>query len=166
MSTVGEQIITNAAKLARVGMSVRRPWAFQITGLALGLVVGALGMVIAWAYAGGGHGTYLPATILFPYTMFLAKTIVGTISGPLMVLTAVEFPAYGFIIGTAASRSRAWLALLTVLVLHAGALVLGLYNANPIFSHIPNPDQYQHALALPNEPASGLTANEFAKTLD
>ena len=49
--------------------------------------------------AGGGHGTYIPATILFPYTMLLASAD-KLISNPLIALALLQFPTYGLLIAT------------------------------------------------------------------
>ena len=44
-------------------------------------VIGILGMVLAYFSAGAGHGTYVPAKVLFPVTM-LSAVAVGSITGP------------------------------------------------------------------------------------
>jgi len=110
-------------------------WIFPITGLLIGLVIGTFGFTLSWLYADGGHGTYLPATIFFPYTMYLAKKI-GVITGPLIALASIEFPAYGAIIGFAATRGKWRTASLTLILLHSGVFILTIVNAAPNFSRI------------------------------
>lgn len=67
---------------------------------------------------GVGHGDYVLARILFPYTM-LAALLFEEIAAPLILLAVVQFPLYGVILGTAAKRGRSGAALLVVLVVHA-----------------------------------------------
>jgi hypothetical protein len=100
--------------------------------------MGAASLVIAWAYAGGGHGTYTAAKILFPYTMYFAASIVGKISAPLLVLALLEFPAYGFTIGLAAKRGRMKVALALVLAVHTAAsgLCFSVKNADFAGPHL------------------------------
>jgi hypothetical protein len=45
---------------------------------------------------GAGHGDYVLAKILFPYTMLLAQ-ISGTISPILVIIAILQFPAYGIL---------------------------------------------------------------------
>lgn len=45
--------------------------------------------------AGGGHGTYVPAILFFPYTM-LGSVATQQIQAAHMVVAALQFPAYGF----------------------------------------------------------------------
>ena len=47
--------------------------------------------------AGGGHGSYMPAKILFPYSM-AATAFTREITTPLMVAALVQYPVYGGIL--------------------------------------------------------------------
>jgi len=108
---------------------------YYLLGVLGGMVVGAASLVISWAYAGAGHGTYSAAKILFPYTMYLATAILGSITTPLMVLALLEFPVYGLAAGVAASHVRLRLILPTlVLLLHAGMVALCFSVNNPNFT--------------------------------
>ncbi len=62
-----------------------------------GLIVGAMAAYIAVVAAGGGHGSYLPAAVLFPISMSLA-TWVGSITPVLMGIGLVQYPLYGSIV--------------------------------------------------------------------
>lgn len=70
-----------------------------------GVVFGAVAPWVALAAAGGGHGTYIPAVILFPFTMLLAS-VVGVISTPLIALALLQYPAYGLLIATRENARR------------------------------------------------------------
>jgi hypothetical protein len=72
-------------------------------GVTLGVV--ALAFVI-WA-AGGGHGSYLPAKLLFPYTMLIAGDSVGFLG---MLLAIVQWPLYAAAVLFGASARRFHLA--------------------------------------------------------
>jgi len=81
------------------------------------------------ASAGAGHGNYLFARVLFPYTMLLTRLTDDTVTLPLIVLGLAQFPLYGAVVGLAASTGR------TVLTLaHLGAVVLCFSGAIPNFS--------------------------------
>lgn len=87
-------------------------------GILTGSLLGGIALIIALDYAGGGHGTYVPAKILFPYTMYLALAVVGRITFPLLLLAIIEFPVYGVAVAFAAKRGRLLVTLVSVLVLH------------------------------------------------
>jgi hypothetical protein len=76
----------------------------SLIGLAFGVVVCISCLALVVGEAGGGHGTYLPAKILFPFAM-LAGVFGHSISPPYVVLAIVQFPLYGFLLG-AVFRSR------------------------------------------------------------
>ena len=68
--------------------------------------------------AGGGHGDYVWARVLFPYTMLSALAF-GTISVPFLLLAVIQFPLYGLTLGAAAKRGRLLSALLVLAAVHA-----------------------------------------------
>ncbi|MGH9364584.1 MAG: hypothetical protein ACRD1B_04880 [Thermoanaerobaculia bacterium] len=94
--------------------------------LLVGVVVESLLLFVAVKAAGGGHGTYLPAILFFPYAMAIAVPV-GSIAIPLVMLASVQFPAYGAVIGAtwrSRKRSTVWL---TVAVGHlAAAAIAGI----------------------------------------
>src|SRR5262245_44329341 len=72
--------------------------------------------------AGAGHGTYVPAKTLFPYTMLLTM-VDGRISSRLIALALAQFPFYGLIIGLAAPRKQAvWIVSLVLVIIHVAAV--------------------------------------------
>ena len=78
-------------------------------------------MSIGVLAAGGGHGTYLPAALLFPFTMLLAS-FTSSIAAPAVALAVLQFPAYGYLAGRAVSGRMARVALAIAAVHGASAL--------------------------------------------
>ena len=68
--------------------------------LVVSLVATPLFLLAAVASAGAGHGSYLLAKILFPFTM-LSTLVFGSIVAPAIGLAVLQFPFYGFILGRA-----------------------------------------------------------------
>ena len=66
----------------------------------------AVAVVVVVIAAGGGHGTYMPAKIIFPYTLMLTRwTQVITTAG--IVVALLQFPLYGLAVSTGRTiRSR------------------------------------------------------------
>jgi hypothetical protein len=53
-------------------------------------------LFISVVLAGGGHGTYLPAKIFYPYSMIISELqdVIGFIS---IILAIIEIPFYAYI---------------------------------------------------------------------
>ena len=66
--------------------------------LLISLVATPLFVLAAVGSAGAGHGSYLLAKILFPFTM-LSTLVFGSIIAPAIALAVFQFPFYGFILG-------------------------------------------------------------------
>jgi hypothetical protein len=73
------------------------------------------------APAGAGHGTYFPATLLFPFTM-LSTTVIHSITFPFILLAIVQFPAYGIILGFANTKRLILPVASALLAIHALAI--------------------------------------------
>jgi hypothetical protein len=71
-----------------------------------GLVAGLAAIVFSISVTGGGHGSYLPAKVFFPYTMLLTAWSGDSINlwGGLVAL--VEWPLYAWL--AEVGRSRGW----------------------------------------------------------
>ncbi len=67
-----------------------------VVGALVGLLVGVLALLIAIFFTKGGHGSYLPAAALFPYSMLTASAV-GEIAWPLLTLALLQFPLYGYL---------------------------------------------------------------------
>ena len=87
--------------------------------LGIALVAEGAALVVTVLAAGGGHGTYAPAKVLFPYSMALTAAT-GEITSPLVVIALAQYPAYAVIMwalrGTS-TRQRRWIGLACVHVL-------------------------------------------------
>ena len=69
----------------------------QIAGVLVGVAVTPLAIAASIASAGAGHGTYLAAKLLFPYTMLLSRLNGDTITHPFLGIAFVQFPVYGLV---------------------------------------------------------------------
>jgi hypothetical protein len=98
-------------------MKASRFWIPVLVSLAATPALLCLGV----APTGAGHGSYFPATILFPYTM-LSTSLFHSITIPFMLLAIVQFPAYGIILGFANTKCMLIPAAFTLLVIHALAI--------------------------------------------
>jgi hypothetical protein len=101
-----------------------------IKPIAIFAVMTLLGIIAIWlamGLAGGGHGTYLAAKLLFPYTMLLALPE-GPIPIVAQVVAVLQFPAYGVAVAANTSAGRASRVFAAIAVLHAvaAAAALGL----------------------------------------
>ena len=88
--------------------------------VACGLAVGSLAVAVSVWRAAGGHGSYLPAKVLLPFSMLTtAATEQLTIIG---VVAVAQWALYGAIIGTVSERNRRN-AVLAVVITHALAVL-------------------------------------------
>ena len=86
------------------------------TGVALAVVV--FGAVAAFATVGaaaGGHGTYLPAKVFFPFAM-LSSLVTG--SGLALVVAVLQFPIYAVASAVAILRRRTRRTVAALVLLH------------------------------------------------
>jgi hypothetical protein len=94
-----------------------------LIGVVAGAVFGALATLLAAGAAGAGHGTYVPAAILFPYTMSISA-LMGTIALPLIALAFLQYPIYGWLMGRASKVGQTSFALLCV---HVASIFAALF---------------------------------------
>jgi hypothetical protein len=78
---------------------------------------------------GGRGGTYVPAMMLFPFTM-LSALLFHSITVPFILLAIVQFPAYGIIAGFANSRGKVVPVALAVLAIHSTTAAVLVYAAH------------------------------------
>ena len=74
-------------------------------GLGLGVLVTIPAIALAVASGGAGHGNYVAARLLFPYSMLLTSQT-HYISSPLILIALLQFPMYGLAICSAMRRKR------------------------------------------------------------
>jgi len=106
----------------------------SLTGVAIGVVLTPIAAVLAVVSGGAGHGDYLLARLLFPYTMLLTRLTGDVITVPLVVLALAQFPIYGAIMGVAFSRPSATAISVFVVVSHLVAAGLCFSGMLPNFS--------------------------------
>jgi hypothetical protein len=95
-------------------------------------VVALSALYVALFATGGGEGTYLPAALLFPWTMISAGFL-STISWPFIALAIVQFPAYGLLLAYGDSRNCYRRTLRILLVLHIVAIVVAFIVGSDSF---------------------------------
>jgi len=93
-------------------------------------VIGAGLLYLAVAAAQVGHGTYVPAMMLFPYTM-LSAVALDAITAPFAIVAVIQFPLYGILVWIGLMRNRSGAVATTLAVLHLLA-AFGCYLAVPV----------------------------------
>lgn len=93
--------------------------------LLLALAAEIVALAVAIGAAGGGHGTYLPAKLIFPYTMLLARSG-DSITSAGIAVALLQFPVYGLMVALARSRPGRNLSGLACAACHACTAVLAL----------------------------------------
>lgn len=91
--------------------------------LVISLVATPFFLLAAAASAGAGHGTYLLAKILFPFTM-LSTLIFGSINAPAIALAVLQFPFYGFVLGKANVKGTLRTRAAVLLLIHMLAVAV------------------------------------------
>src|ERR1051326_330702 len=90
------------------------------------LIATPICLFLGLASAGAGHGDYILATILFPYSILLIFAF-GLMLPPFITVTLaiIQFPTYGIILGFAKEKKqiRSWAVLL--LAVHVLAVIAG-----------------------------------------
>ncbi|MBI3876083.1 MAG: hypothetical protein HY300_09045 [Verrucomicrobia bacterium] len=76
--------------------------------------------LIALQAIGIGHGSYIPAALLFPFA-FLTAFVVHHMDWLLMTLALAQFPIYGVFLGRAWLRERLKKTVIVVVVVHVVA---------------------------------------------
>lgn len=89
--------------------------------LVIALLITPVFLFAGLASAGAGHGDYLWAKILFPFTL-LSFRVSGTITNPFIALAIVQFPLYGLLLANANAKRRYLPSLVALLVVHSMAV--------------------------------------------
>jgi len=108
-----------------------RPAGGSVTSRKLTLalaIFGLLALIMSGVAAGGGHGSYLAADLLFPFAMLLAGST-GSISGGGVALALAQYPLYGWLLSRARSRgslrhARFFLVMLHCLAAYASVVAM------------------------------------------
>ena len=90
------------------------------------LTITFLCLLVTIFFAGGGHGTYIPAKIIFPFTMLLAK-LNDEINFIGFILALIQIPIYNIIL----MKKPNWKYLL--IGIHLFAVILCFHFNNDSF---------------------------------
>ena len=101
-------------------------------GFALGALVALPCAFLAVTAAGAGHGSYLPARLLFPFTM-LSTLLYGPFTTPFILAALIQFPLYGLVLGCCHRASRLAHGLLALCATHLVAVTVVLAVPNTDF---------------------------------
>jgi hypothetical protein len=90
-----------------------------LVSILLTFLLGLLG-----GFLGGACHCMTPITVLFPYgTIVVMRTPWETFG---LLLAALQFPLYSLVLTSVRGRRRQFLLLAALLVIHSGAVLLGL----------------------------------------
>lgn len=104
-------------------------WVILLLSFLIGLLCLGLAVYASWF----GMGTYLPARILFPWTM-ASTAFTGLIATPFLVFAAIQFPLYGLsLLQARRSGVSMRMAGALLLALHAVGIALAFWLSNPAF---------------------------------
>jgi hypothetical protein len=101
--------------------------------LMMAMAIEAVALIVSVLAAAGGHGTYAPAKVMFPYTMALTG-VTGSITPVLVGLAFIQYPALALAMWTlrgASTRQWRWLGLSAV---HLLAIVAAFVAADDAFT--------------------------------
>ena len=110
-------------------MNARRFWIPFVVFGALTPFMLFLGLISA----GAGHGDYVLAKMLFPYTL-LSTAAFARIEWLFVFLAVIQYPAYGVLIGLANVRRKLVLAGGALTFIHSLSVIAAFVFANPSFS--------------------------------
>jgi hypothetical protein len=82
--------------------------------------------------AGGGHGSYFPAKMLFPWTM-MSTAATKSLAQPFIALGIAQYPLYGVILDASRATGRFKPASLALAAAHVAALMLAFAISSPSF---------------------------------
>jgi hypothetical protein len=83
--------------------SMARPtWIGTLVGSGLGIAISVPAIIGAIMSGGAGHGSYVAARVLFPFSMLFTR-LEGSIGTVAMTVGLLQFPLYGALIGRAAA---------------------------------------------------------------
>ena len=103
-----------------------------IPAIALGVLITPFAAMLALASSGAGHGDYILARTLFPYSMLLTRLIESV---PLVVgLALAQFPFYGFFVARRPSLKKNVVAACAIAAVHLAAVAICFSGFLPNFS--------------------------------
>ena len=127
-----------AVPLGDFAMSIKR-----ITiCILIGVLVTPIAALLAIASAGGGHGHYVFAKLLFPYTLLMPHFLPDmtaefphSITTPWIILALSQFPLYCLAVGLATQKKLAgYLVCSMIFLVHAIGVAMCFSGLIPSFS--------------------------------
>lgn len=80
-------------------------------GVGIGTLLTGPAILAAIMSGGAGHGSYITARVLFPFSMLLSQ-LEGVIGPVAMGVGLLQFPLYGALIGRTVAAKTSWILLL------------------------------------------------------
>ena len=103
----------------------RRRWVPALVAIVLGLLLTPLAAVFALGSAGGGHGSSVPALVLFPFAMLLG--FLDAASPIVRLVALIQFPLYGVLSALLSLRAASpWRAIARIGMVHVVAVLAAL----------------------------------------
>jgi hypothetical protein len=81
---------------------------------------------------GAGHGTYLPATLIFPTAMLIA-ILAGQINSIAMLVALIQYPLYALILNNMKSNQSRGIAASIIVAVHIGSIIYVMQNKGDSF---------------------------------
>lgn len=100
-------------------------------GVGIGTFFTGPAILAAIMSGGAGHGSYITAGVLFPFSMLLSQ-LEGSIGPAAMSVGLLQFPLYGALIGRTVAANTSWTFLLATA--HLGAVLVYFSGLLPQFS--------------------------------
>jgi Ankyrin repeats (3 copies) len=110
----------------------------------VGILVTPVFCLFAMISAGAGHGSYVAAIVLFPFTLLLASFIGGENELVLIASAILQFPLYGIFLGYANTRGRMLTAAAALFVVHL--LAVGFFAVGPDLVSASSSEQLEEAV--------------------
>lgn len=104
-------------------------------GLGIGVLLCIPLALVSIMAAGAGHGTYLPARLLFPFTMF-STFLSSSITAPFVAVGLAQFPLYGLLSGIAYQLGRVRACAFVIVAIHLIAVAVNLTIRNENFPNL------------------------------
>lgn len=109
----------------------RGPWLGTWRGVGIGTLFTGPAILAAIMSGGAGHGSYITAGVLFPFSMLFSQ-VEGSIGPAAMSVGLLQFPLYGALIGRTVAANTSWTFLLATA--HLGAVLVCNFGLLPQFS--------------------------------
>ena len=97
-----------------------------LNGAGIGILFAVPCLLLVVFAAGGGHGTYLPAKLLFPFAM-LAAVFGTSITTFHVALALLQFPLYGLFLGAVFGTRLFTLCLIVLAAAHCAAAAIDIF---------------------------------------